>query len=142
MRFFFIKTKEQVSFKKRKPHYNSINRLTFGNIGFFFSKEIRFEYLYFFFFKKLLKLLNKNKYCTFNKFFFWFFLKGNFPLTKKSKNSRMGKGKGMFLRWVIKLPSNFFFIEFLTFNSLFFLSFFKKRKNLISKNMYIYLQKM
>lgn len=28
----------------------------------------------------------------------WMPLKLNFPITKKSKNSRMGKGKGAFLR--------------------------------------------
>lgn len=137
MRFFFIKTKEQVSFKRRKYNYKKLSNLKFGNLGFFMSKEIRFEYLYFFFFKKIIKLLNKNKYCTYNKFFFWFFLKGNFPLSKKSKNSRMGKGKGMFLRWVIKLPLNFIFIEFLCFNLYFFFNYFKKKKKLINKNLNI-----
>lgn len=138
MRFFYIKTREQVSFKKRNQSYNSTKLLKFGNLGFFFLKEIRFEYLYFFFFKKLIKLLNKNKYCTFNKFFYWFFLKGNFPLTKKSKNSRMGKGKGMFLRWSIKLKPNFFFLEFLCFNTFFFINYFNKKKSIISKDIKIF----
>ena len=30
----------------------------------------------------------------------------NLPLTKKSKNSRMGSGKGALLRWAIKLVKN------------------------------------
>lgn len=136
MRFFYIKTKEQVSFKRRNYSYKKNFNLKFGNLGFFFNKSFRFEYLYFFFFKKCLKLLNKNKYMTFNKFFFWFFLKANFPLTKKSKNARMGKGKGLFLRWVIKLPFNFIFLECLTFNYLYFFFYLKFIKKIISKNMF------
>lgn len=135
MRFFYIKTKEQVSFKKRNYKYKKNNSALFGNILFFFNCNIRFEYIFFFFFKKILKLLNKNKFATYNKFFFWFFLKANFPLTKKSKNARMGKGKGMFLRWVIKLPANFIFLEFLTFYIKYFFTFFKKKKFIINKNL-------
>ena len=33
----------------------------------------------------------------------WMFLWPNHILTRKSKNSRMGKGKGSFNRWVLKL---------------------------------------
>lgn len=135
MRFFYIKTKEQVSFKYRNYRYKKLLKLNFGNLGFFFIKNMRFEYLYFLFFKKLIKMLNKTKYISYNKFFFWFFLKGNFPLTKKSKNARMGKGKGLFLRWVIKLSNNFFFLEFLTFKINYFLTFFFKKKNLISPDL-------
>jgi hypothetical protein len=142
LRFFYIKTKEQVSFKRRKPTYKLFTKLNFGNIGFFYKKQIRFEYLYFFFFKKLLKLLNKNKYLTYDRFFFWFFLKGNFPLTKKSKNSRMGKGKGMFLRWVINLLPNFIFIELLTYKQIFFFKYFNKKKNLISPNLMLYIKNL
>jgi len=138
LRFFYIKTKEQVSFKQRNHVYKNFSKLTFGNLGFFFIKNFRFEYLYFLFFKKLLKLLNKNKFASFNKFFFWFFLKGNFPLTKKSKNARMGKGKGVFSRWVIILANNFFFLEFLTYNSEYFFKYFSKRRITISPYLRLY----
>jgi ribosomal protein L16/L10AE len=40
----------------------------------------------------------------------------NTPLTKKSKNSRMGKGKGSLYRWLIRLPKNYKLIEFLNVN--------------------------
>ena len=35
-----------------------------------------------------------------------FFVYPNYPLTKKSKNSRMGSGKGYFLRWSILMKRN------------------------------------
>lgn len=46
----------------------------------------------------------------------WINLKSNYPLTKKSKNSRMGKGKGMFLRWVVTIRPSIPFAEFLGFS--------------------------
>lgn len=43
-------------------------------------------------------------------------LKANFPISKKSKNSRMGKGKGSFVRWLIKLNQGVSIIEFKNIN--------------------------
>lgn len=62
----------------------------------------------------MLKLLVKKR-KKFNKFKLlqiWVFLKPNYPISKKSKNSRMGKGKGVFLRWVTKLNRGFILFEF------------------------------
>jgi hypothetical protein len=36
----------------------------------------------------------------------------NIPLTKKSKNSRMGKGKGSLYRWLVRLPKHYKILEF------------------------------
>jgi len=52
----------------------------------------------------------------------------------------MGKGKGLFLRWVIKLTNNFFFLEFLTFYSKFFYKYIYIKKNIISPYLAIYQQ--
>lgn len=123
--------KDQNSLKKRNFTYNSHANLKFGNIGFFFSKYTRFEYNYFFFFKKLLKIFNKTKYSAYSKFFYWFFLKANFPVSKKSKNSRMGKGVGLFLRWAIRLNPNIYFLEILSFFNKYFFYYFNKNKILI-----------
>ena len=123
MRYFF-KFPNQIFFKKRYNKYKQLNNLKFGNVGLFFIKKFRFEYIYFIFFKNLIKLLNKNKYKFIKNFYFWFFLSGNYPISKKSKNSRMGKGKGIFLRWSIMILNNFFFLEFLIYK--FFFIFFKK----------------
>ena len=42
----------------------------------------------------------------------WFWLRKNFPISRKSKNARMGKGKGKFLRWIIRVPRNYIILEF------------------------------
>jgi len=134
LRYFYLKTKEQVSFKKRFMDYKKLNFLNFGNHGFITKKSLRFEFSNFLIFKKFLKIFLKSKYSLKKFFSFWFFLFGNYPITKKSKNARMGKGKGVFLRWSIRIPFNFIFLEFNFFNSnLSSLIFFNLRKN-ISKN--------
>jgi ribosomal protein L16/L10AE len=64
--------------------------------------------------RRLLKLILKRrkKFNKFKKRKVWVFLKPNQPISKKSKNSRMGKGKGSFLRWVTRLPRGFILMEF------------------------------
>ena len=42
----------------------------------------------------------------------------NYPLTKKSKNSRMGKGKGSFTRFCSRVLQNHNLLEFTGFNIL------------------------
>lgn len=64
----------------------------------------RFEYIYFFFVKKIFKKICINN--NINKRKVYFLCTSNFPLTKKSKNSRMGSGKGYFLRWVFFTKKN------------------------------------
>ena len=138
MRNLIINTNKQNSFKKRiNSGYLKLN-LKVGVFGFFFLKPFLFEFLYFIFIKKFLKFFNKNKYSNFNKFKYWSFLTGNFPISKKSKNSRMGKGKGSFLRWSIKLKQNFYFFEFLFFFFIKYFFFLKKLKLFISKSFYYY----
>jgi hypothetical protein len=64
------------------------------------------------FLRRLFKKLNilKKKLKYFSKI--WIFLNKNYPISIKSKNARMGKGKGSFLRWTIRLPRYFIFLEF------------------------------
>lgn len=86
-------------FKKRKNlKKKDYLLLKFGNVGFFSFKDFRFEFIYLSLLKKILKTLKflKLKRKKFNKF--WLFLNKNYPISTKSKNSRMGKGKGSFLR--------------------------------------------
>jgi ribosomal protein L16/L10AE len=40
----------------------------------------------------------------------------NTPITKKTKNSRMGKGKGMLLKWTCRIPNGFKLFEFKNYN--------------------------
>lgn len=127
-----MKTKEQISMKKRFIDYKNFKKLNFGNSGFYLIKSTRFEFSYFLILKIFLKNFLKSKYSLKNYFFFWFFLFGNFPITKKSKNARMGKGKGIFLRWSIRLPLNYIFLEFKSFNFFFLnLLFFKLKYSFI-----------
>ena len=88
------------------------------------TKSARFELIQYLFFKKLIKCFLKKPraYSVFSKKVIWIFWKPNYPLTKKSKNSRMGKGKGLFLRWTVRVPSHFILFFILLFTSSYMLS--------------------
>lgn len=49
------------------------------------------------------KIYNKKYYTLKKKFKRWFLFRPNYIITKKSKNARMGKGKGNYKRWLIKV---------------------------------------
>lgn len=120
MRFNKKLLKKNISQKKRtfyKKDYNVF--LTHGNSGFFFFHMIKFECVYLKFLRRRLKLLLKRRKKNFLSRKIWINLKFNYPLSKKSKNSRMGKGKGSFLRWVIIIYPMNFFLEFIGFNNIF-----------------------
>jgi ribosomal protein L16/L10AE len=111
---FTIKNKETTSFKKRyKKRFNKTSFI-FGNTAIKILKDMKLEYNYIFNIKKILKKFFKFKKTKLKKV--WIFLNKNFPITKKSKNSRMGKGKGKFLRYSSRISRNFFFLEFSGFN--------------------------
>lgn len=102
-------TKEPRSFKRRFGKKKEKTKLKYGDTVVFFKKSGTVESLYFKFFKKSLKkFIKQSKIAPFSmrKKKIWFFLTPNFPLTKKSKNSRMGKGKGGFVRWAIRVKQN------------------------------------
>ena len=84
-------------FKNRK---NNIKRLYFKKdtninkrIVFSYNKLIFFRRNKYFLFKKYYRKLTKKRFLK-----AYVFLKVNFKMFKKSKNSRMGKGKGSFNR--------------------------------------------
>lgn len=103
---------EQVSFKGRNKIKNRRIKLVYGNSGFVICKNTQFEYAYFFLIKRFLKFLFKFKYSLGTYFKIWVILKNNFPVSKKSKNSRMGKGKGAFNRWVVNIYQGHTLMEF------------------------------
>jgi hypothetical protein len=102
----FIKNKR--FFKKRKK----VKSFFFfkKNTLYLFLLKLR-PYFFRFIFKKLLKLSKRSK----SKIFFCF--KKNLIVSKKSKNSRMGKGKG----------GNSYFLSF-TKNKIFFFENFSKTR--------------
>lgn len=75
-------------------------------------KNARFEAIYYELFRKFIKNIIKKKNSLKITKNYWIFLRMNTPLTRKSKNSRMGKGKGALYRWLIRLPKNYKLIEF------------------------------
>nr|YP_004841728.1 ribosomal protein L16 [Ichthyophthirius multifiliis]AEL89270.1 ribosomal protein L16 [Ichthyophthirius multifiliis] len=125
LRFNIGNKKNQIHFKKR--NFKKYNKLTFifGNSCIIVYKTCRFELNYFLIFKKIFKNLSKLKNSKISFKNYWIFLRFNYLITKKSKNSRMGKGKGSIFKWVSILHKNYKLIEFKNINY--------NRLNLISK---------
>lgn len=113
------KFKRRNSFKK--IHDYKIKNCFMSQLNFsktfkykvYFLKYLKIELIYISIFKKILKTLFKKSILKKNYWVYW----GSFyPLTKKSKNSRMGKGKGLLLRWVYLCPYYFCFGKFNVFS--------------------------
>ena len=111
---FNIKNQETTSFKKRYKIGYRLPTLVFGDFSITLCKSYNLEYIYIYNFKKSIK-----KYYTFKKNTskkVWLFLHKNYPLTKKSKNARMGKGKGALNRYCARVFQNHNLLEFSGFN--------------------------
>lgn len=98
----FQKGRKYSNFKFSKSCFKS----SINGLFFFSKKNIFIEMFFFIFLKKIIKFFLKKNNSLNNIFFLWFSLKLNYPISKKSKNSRMGKGKGQFLRWILKFTAN------------------------------------
>ena len=128
---FNVKNQETTSFKKRYSIGYKTPSLIFGDFSFTLLKSYNIEYIYLYNFKKSLKKYFNFKKSTFKKV--WLFLHKNYPLTKKSKNARMGKGKGALARYCSRIVQNHNLFEFSGFNlrELFRLKkIFKKKINI------------
>lgn len=126
-RFFFLK-KKKIQFSK-------------GVSGFFFWNSISLECVYLKLLRKKIKKNLKKKKKKYLSRKIWLNLKPNYPISKKSKNSRMGKGKGSFLRWVVLIKPMQCFIEFSGFN-FYLLNFLKKNlKNCYRKDLDLFFSK-
>ena len=77
--------------KIKRIHLKMINKEYY--MGFTKKNSIFFRKNKYFLFKKYYKKLNKKRFVR-----TFVFLRVNFKMFKKSKNSRMGKGKGSFFR--------------------------------------------
>lgn len=103
------RNKEIMSFKKRYILGYKKPKIVWGDFSLNFEKSYNIEYICIYNFKKALKKFFKFK---FKKKKIWLFLFKNFPITKKSKNSRMGKGKGKFVRFCSRTLYNHNILEF------------------------------
>ncbi len=102
--------------KKRFFKKNKLSKLRFGTIGLYCLHSFRFEYRYCLFLRKFFKRLrrkHKRKVHTQQRRRTWLFIRPNLILTHKSKNARMGKGKGNFKRWCTIVHPGRVFIEHL-----------------------------
>lgn len=116
MRLNSINIKKQNSFKKRTKHKSRKLKLSIGSLGLVTRINFRFEFIYFLVLKRYLKKNLKSKFNNLLNSKIWVSLRSNYPLSRKSKNSRMGKGKGAFLRWSILTYKNQIILEFLNFS--------------------------
>lgn len=114
MRLFSKQLTESRCFKDRSRKHARAPWQELSTCGYYchnvyVKREYRFEIIHFGLFKKILKKLSKRQKVSriFNNKNVWVFWKPNYPLTKKSKNSRMGKGKGPFLRWTFRVGAQF-----------------------------------
>jgi hypothetical protein len=108
------------------------NKFFFGNYALLSNKSFFFEYVYLLKLILFLKFFKRLKYNYFKKFNIYINLFFNFPITQKSKNSRMGKGNGSVSRYVKFYKKNFLLLQILTINKYFYLNllhFFKKKIN-------------
>lgn len=100
--------------KKRCRHsYYFDYGLKFGEFGFLCSREGRLEFVQLNFIKKYIKILfRKSKHTPENFKKVWYSLSANHVIQCKSKNSRMGKGKGLIERRIIRVYKNTILFEF------------------------------
>jgi len=96
MRYKNTNSKLQLSFKKRYKQ-NNLNyfKHTHDNISkILTSRPIIFYFIYFKLIRKGLKNLYSKSYMLQKKINIFIPIMTNFPISNKSKNARMGKGKG------------------------------------------------
>lgn len=95
-------------------------KLTFGDCGLISKNEGRIELIQLSTMKKIIKKFIKKKKSSIDviREKIWYFGRPNFYIQKKSKNSRMGKGKGLIERKVIRIRRGVVLFEFLGVNLL------------------------
>lgn len=96
------KVSQQAGAKRQKTRTtyfpSSAPCLTKGNCGFFFPHNFRFELVYLKLVRRCLRKAIKRTKRLYWSRRVWLSLKANYPISKKPKNARMGKGHGAFFR--------------------------------------------
>lgn len=115
--------------KKRTFKLNRLPRLKYGTAGLYCLHTFRFEYKYCLFLRKTFKSMfrrRRRKIATYCRRKSWMFIRPNYTLTRKSKNARMGKGKGNFKRWCTIVYPGRIFIEHLNVSPRVYLRYLRK----------------
>ena len=118
---------KKINYKRKKLFNTKKKNFCFGNTGFFNIFQNRIEKIYLKIIKKFIRKKyrkRRKKIKIYNKY--WIRFSGNLLLTKKSKNARMGSGKGKYLRTCFLLKKNKTFMEFKNFDY-YYLCALKKR---------------
>jgi len=127
LRLKSTKKVKQINFK-RKKFFNTIGlKFCFGDKGLFSKMQFRIEKIHIKIIRKLIKKRYRKKVKkirVYNKY--WIRFSQNLFLTKKSKNARMGSGRGRYIRSAFVLKTNSSFIEFKNYDY-YFLGWIKKR---------------
>jgi len=108
--------KETKSFKRRTSLGFKKSEIFFGDYALSLRRGFNIEYIHIFNFKRLFKKFYNFKGVLLKKT--WAFIHKNYPLTKKSKNARMGKGKGAVARYCFRTVQNHNLFEFKGFSLL------------------------
>lgn len=114
-------------------------KLNFGDFGLAFINEGRLELIQINLIKKKVKTFIKKKKSEIDiiREKIWYFGQPNFLIQKKSKNSRMGKGKGLIERKVIRVRRNLVLLEFKGISPIKLKKFLKFVNKILSAKMYI-----
>ena len=114
------KIKEQSGAKRQKQRGFNVGLTlpikTNGDSFFCFSKQFRFDLVYLKLIRRTLKRAVKGWKRQSRGRRVWLNLKQGYPISKKCKNARRGKGHGSFFRWAIRLYPNNIFLSFRGFN--------------------------
>lgn len=110
---------DERKYQKNRFFNNPKNiKINFGDAAIVNLKEGRLELIQINGVKKFLKKLikKKNQKLNFSRERIWYYGRPNFYIQRKSKNSRMGKGKGLPERKIIRIKKNFILFEFYGIN--------------------------
>ena len=103
--------------KQRTFSFSKKPKLIAGEYGIIASNESKMELIHLTFLKKCLKVFNikkkSNNKNSIKNLKIWLSILPNATASRKSKNSRMGKGKGMFDRWMFKIQQGSVIAEFI-----------------------------
>jgi len=114
------KNQNKKFFKRRLNSDSKKQRIIFGEYAIVCKNNGLFEFTQINMLKKVLKKkFIRMKRPETAKQKAWFFYVKNCVLSKKSKNARMGKGKGSNYRWGIKVRRNHTLVEVIGVNLIF-----------------------
>lgn len=103
---------QRLPFKRKKEFVNNNCDFKYGDSGIFCGLQTRIESVYFRTLNRVLRVKYRKKKFVHIKHFFWVRYFRNLFLTKKSKNARMGSGRGALVRTAFVIKKFQSFIEF------------------------------